>query len=270
MNYLSPDERLKDYLTFIIDKGILGAFRITSISDYLLDFLFLVVFPLTLKIVQSFMAIRNAKVKLELANSELELNNVQLELAFLKHQINPHFLLNTLYSIYVLVSDNDERGGASMMRLSSIMVYLLHESNQPKIELVREFQLLNDYIELERLRINDSVKIIINMTTDDDSCLIVPLLFFPFVENAFKHGPRVSSTNAWLSVNISVKKEQMHLNVSNAFRELPKSDKYIGGIGIENVRKRLELHYMNKYSLDVSSKEDVFDVNLKLDLSSIE
>lgn len=266
LNLLSPDERLKDYLQFMRDKGILGAFRISSITDYLLDFIFLVAFPLTVKIVQSFMSIRNVKVSLELKNAELELNNVQLELAFLKHQINPHFLLNTLYSIYVLVSDKDDRGEQSMMRLSGMMVYLLHESNQPEIELNREFQLIRDYVELERIRYNESLQINVNLETDDDHCTIVPLIFFPFVENAFKHGPRTSFSNAWVKINISVKNHILYMHVSNAYRELPKPQNYVGGLGIQNVRKRLELYYPNRYTLDTSSEAGIYSTELRVEL----
>lgn len=266
LHLLSPAERLTDYLQFMIDKGILGAFRISSITDYLLDFIFLVAFPLTVKIVQSFMSIRNIKVNLELKNAELELNNVQLELAFLKHQINPHFLLNTLYSIYVLVSDKDDRGEQSMMRLSGMMVYLLHESNQPEIELNREFQLIRDYVELERIRYNESLQINVNLETDDAHCTIVPLIFFPFVENAFKHGPRTSVSNAWVKINISVKNHMLYMHVSNAYRELPKPQNYVGGLGIQNVRKRLELYYPNRYTLETSSENGIYSTELRVEL----
>ncbi|WP_293944009.1 MULTISPECIES: sensor histidine kinase [unclassified Sphingobacterium] len=266
VNFLSPDERLKGYLLFMIDKGILGAFRISSITDYLLDFIFLVAFPLTVKIVQSFMSVRNMKVNLELKNAELELNNVQLELAFLKHQINPHFLLNTLYSIYVLVSDKDDRGEQSMMRLSGMMVYLLHESNQPQIELSREFQLIRDYIELERLRYNESLQINLNLETDDEYCTLVPLIFFPFVENAFKHGPRTSASNAWVTIDISVRDNILHMHVSNAYRELPKPQNYVGGLGIQNVRKRLELYYPDRHTFKTSSDTGIYCAELIVEL----
>ncbi|WP_172840688.1 sensor histidine kinase [Sphingobacterium sp. B29] len=237
LKYLTPDVRLSSYLEIILSQGIFGAFRLSSISDYLLDFIFLVALPLTVKIVQAFMSVRNSKMKLELKNSALELNNVQLELAFLKYQINPHFLLNTLYSIYVLVSDHDERGGESMMRLSSIMVYLLHESNQPRIEISREFQLLKDYVELEKLRYSETVQINLNLVADDENSMIVPLIFFPFVENAFKHGPRLSSSAGWISVDIKVADDKVYMHVANAYRELSKPENYIGGLGIENVKK---------------------------------
>ncbi|MDR2269628.1 MAG: histidine kinase [Sphingobacterium sp.] len=266
LNFLSPDERLKDYLLFMRDKGILGAFRISSITDYLLDFIFLVAFPLTVKIVQSFMSVRNMKVRLELRNAELELNNVQLELAFLKHQINPHFLLNTLYSIYVLVSDKDDRGEQSMMRLSGMMVYLLHESNQPQIELSREFQLIRDYVELERLRYNESLQINVNLETDDEYCTLVPLIFFPFVENAFKHGPRTSVSNAWVKIDISLKNHILYMHVSNAYRELPKPENYVGGLGIQNVQKRLELYYPNRYTLKTTSDAGTYCTELMVEL----
>lgn len=270
LTYLSPDDRLKDYLVFIKEKGMLGAFRISSISDYLLDFIFLVAFPLTVKIVQSFMGIRNLKVQLELKNAELELNNVQLELAFLKHQINPHFLLNTLYSIYVLVSDKDDRGEESMMRLSGMMVYLLHESNQASIELTREFQLIRDYVELEKLRYNDSLRVHVNLETDDEHGSIVPLIFFPFVENAFKHGPRTSATNAWVDINIVIHENMMRMSISNAYRELPKAPNYVGGLGIQNVRKRLELHYPERHTIRVSTEGGIYQVDLTLELQKRE
>ncbi len=266
LKYLTPDIRLSSYLEIVQSNGIFGAFRLSSLSDYLLDFIFLVALPLTVKIVQAFMSVRNSKTKLELKNAALELNNVQLELAFLKYQINPHFLLNTLYSIYVLVSDRDERGGESMMRLSSIMVYLLHESNQPQVDISREFQLLKDYVELEKLRYSETVQINLNLAADDENCMMVPLIFFPFVENAFKHGPRLSSSTGWISIAIKVKDHKVHMNVSNAYRELSKPENYIGGLGIENVRKRLELHYPHHHILEIKSNEGVFTVNLVVTL----
>lgn len=266
LHYLSPGPRLANYIKDVEDQGIFGAFKPSSISDYLLDFIFLVALPLTVKIVQAFMLVRSSKMELELKNAELELNNVQLELAFLKYQINPHFLLNTLYSIYVLVSDRDERGGESMMRLSSIMVYLLHESNQPSIEISREFQLLKDYVELEKLRYSETVKIDLILSAENENCMLVPLIFFPFVENAFKHGPRLSASSGWISIRIVVKNDTVYMHVSNAYRELPKPENYVGGLGIENVRKRLELHYRDNYNLEIKSEEGVFSVNLVVTL----
>jgi Putative regulator of cell autolysis len=155
-----------------------------------------------------------------------------------------------------------------MMRLSSIMVYLLHESNQPRIDISREFQLLKDYVELEKLRYSETVQINLCLEAEDENCMVVPLIFFPFVENAFKHGPRLSSSAGWISIDIKVKDDKVHMQVTNAYRELSKPENYIGGLGNRKRKKRLELHYPHNHNLEIKSHEGVFSVNLVVTLHS--
>ncbi|WP_231389959.1 sensor histidine kinase [Sphingobacterium pedocola] len=272
--FLSPNERLGLYVRMALENGLSGLFKPSVLPFYLLDFIYLVSLPISMKIVQAFVSIRNEKTALELKNTELALkntalalNNVELELAFLKSQINPHFLFNTLNNIYILVTDENPKGAESITQLSGIMNYLLHESNRSVVPVDVELTFLQNYIELEKLRFSEKVKIDVHMESNAEGRMVVPLIIFPFIENAFKHGPKASNKNAWVNVYIEAQGEQLIMRVSNGVRHVPKPVGYIGGIGIGNVRKRLELNYGNSYTLNVAEEEDSYTVNLVLDLA---
>lgn len=273
LEFLQPGPRLEKYSNLMIDAGWLGPFKIYIINLYLLDFVFLVSLPLGMKVMQAFVIVQNSKLSLELDNtklnlytSELQRNNLQLELDFLKSQINPHFLFNTLNNITLLVSENDRRGESSLTQLSGIMYYLLHQSNRALVTLEEEFSFLNSYIELEKLGLAERVVVDVQFSTDDDNCLVAPLIAFPLIENAFKHGPKANRNNNWIKVDISVTDNVMKIYVANQSSERIKTENYVGGVGTENVRKRLELNYAERYKLDVDDTENQYTVSLVIDL----
>lgn len=264
--YMEPSDRLAMYTSMVLDKGLKGLFNFKEIPFYLLDFIYLVSLPLGVRITQALLDVRNQQAKLEIKNMRLALNNVELELAFLKSQINPHFLFNTLNNIYILVENNNPKGAQSIIQLSSIMNYLLHESNQETVPLSVEYSFLKSYIDLEKLRISDQVDIQISMDSDNNSYSIVPLIIFPFVENAFKHGPKSSNKNAWVNIQIKTLQGKFQMEVANAFSPAPKPPGYVGGIGLENVRKRLDLNYKDAYALQIQENEHQYSTILTINL----
>lgn len=149
------------------------------------------------------------------------------------------------------------------------MHYLLHESNRPTVPLSAEVVFLENYYDLEKLRISDSVKVEIVMELDSRRYNIVPLILFPFIENAFKHGPKSSMRNAWLKIVLRAADGILHMEVSNGINDIPKTGHSIGGIGIVNVKKRLELNYKDAYRLDIEQEKDRYIVNLTLQLEKL-
>ncbi len=262
LEFLEPGKRLSMYAEIVTGNGLTGLFNVPKLPFYVLDFIYLVSLPLGLKVMQAFVQVRYKKAELELENTALELN-------FLKSQINPHFLFNTLNNIYILVSDNHPSSADYISKLSSIMRYMLHDSNNKAISLADEKEFIENYFELEKLRINPTVHVSFEFIADADDYKIVPLILFPFIENAFKYGPKSSNKNAWLTVRILVNSGQLNMTVANGYSKVPKSNLYVGGIGITNAKRRLELNYVNRYELNIKELEDSFCVKLALTLHNL-
>jgi two-component system LytT family sensor kinase len=203
------------------------------------------------------------------SNARLEKENLQLELNFLRSQVNPHFLFNTLNNITSMAVDTDERVANAIIKLSDLMRYTLYESNQEKIALSREITFLNDYIELERIRLTKRASVEFEKNTEGHGLRIPPLILLTFVENAFKHSIHSTTEAAWVKINLSVQKDTLSFVVENS---LPKKSvitnlNKAGGIGLENAKKRLELYYHKKYTLDILVTEAVYLVQLKITLN---
>ncbi len=202
----------------------------------------------------------------EKIRKELENQKLQAELSFLKMQVNPHFLFNALNNIYSLaVMEKSKKTGDSILKLSELMRYVLYEKEdaENKVSLDKEIRHINSYIDLEKLRRPGDVYINFSIEGDTNGKRIVPLLLFPLIENACKHGVL---TDAQKPVDISLKVTDHELNFSieNSINFYQKDE--VGGIGIPNVQKRLDLLYGKKYTLDVSKTADRFIVNLQLPL----
>jgi len=196
--------------------------------------------------------------------TELERLQMQTELMFLRMQVSPHFFFNTLNNLYALVIKKSPNAPNVVLKLSEIMQYVLYEVKEPKISLMKSINYLYSYLELERLRYGERVKSEINIEGNIDDIEIPPLLFLPFLENCFKHGTN-HTEDIKVTIDFAVKDNFLYFTVENNFvknnDEAPKH-----GIGIENVKRRLQLLYGTAYSLKTMSKANTYTVKLKLPL----
>lgn len=199
-------------------------------------------------------------------SKELENQKLKAELSFLKMQINPHFLFNALNNIYSLtVIEKSKKAGDSILKLSEMMRYVLYEKEdeESKVSLDTEIKQLNNYIDLERLRHSADLNMQFSVEGDTMGKRIAPLLLFPLLENSFKHGI-LSDPQKPLVVDLKVDGQQLIFTIHN-FKNNYQKDK-VGGIGLHNVRKRLELLYNKNYSFNTREDEQEFFVELKLPL----
>lgn len=191
---------------------------------------------------------------------------VEMELNLLKSQINPHFLFNVLNSIYALSLKKSDQAPGIVLKLADIMRYMLYETRQDKVALHKEIQVLQDYIAIEKIRLGhaaESVKVAIE--GDTGNYRIAPALLIPFVENAVKHGTDSMLSEAFINLHISIEDARLSFRCINNYKPLQnKRDK--GGIGLENVRKRLLLLYPGKHELLINQANNIFEVHLKLNL----
>jgi two-component system LytT family sensor kinase len=197
---------------------------------------------------------------------ELENQKLKAELSFLKMQINPHFLFNALNNIYSLtVIEKSKKAGDSVLKLSEMMRYVLYEQEdeENKVSLDTEIKQLNNYIDLERLRHTGDLNMRFSVEGDTAGKRIPPLLLFPLLENAFKHGI-LSDPQKPLLIDLKVDGQQLIFTIQN-FKNNYQKDK-AGGIGLHNVKKRLELLYNSNYSFTTREDEHEFFVELKLPL----
>jgi two-component system, LytTR family, sensor kinase len=201
------------------------------------------------------------KVRKELQNQKL-----QAELSFLKMQVNPHFLFNALNNIYSLaVIENSKKTGNSILKLSELMRYMLYEKEDidHKVSLDKEIRHINSYIDLEKLRHPRDIYINFSIEGQTDDKRIAPLLLFPLIENACKHGV-LNDPQRPIDIQLKAEDHQLHFSICNFNNDYIKDQ--AGGIGIPNVRKRLDLLYGNSYALDVNKTGDRFYANLRLPL----
>jgi len=201
----------------------------------------------------------------EQRNLQLQKENAEAELQILKAQVHPHFLFNTLNNIYSFTQNTSPVASKLVMGLSEMLRYMLYECNQPLVPLQKELKMLTDYITLEEIRYNEHLDVIVRLPQRTEDFHIAPLLLLPFVENAFKHGASQMLEQPWISLAITIQNEEMEMKLMNG-----KSEKGLrtegSGIGIANVKQRLELLYPGRYSLRITDEDDVFVVLLKLQL----
>lgn len=203
--------------------------------------------------------------------ADLVKENLQSEINFLKSQINPHFLFNTLNSVYALSLKKSDKAPEIIVKLSEILRYMLYESNEKRVPLSREIDNLQNYLDLEKIRHSDKTIIEIDIEGEIENQKISPLLLTPFVENAFKHGAKSADSDNYVYVKVRVDRNHFYFNIVNN-----KSDNYFelnpenqGGIGLINVRRRLDLLYKDGYNLNLKSTPNDFIVELDIDLNAI-
>jgi hypothetical protein len=189
----------------------------------------------------------------------------KVELDFLKSQVNPHFWFNSLNNIYAITKrNNDTEASEAITRLSSLTRFMLYDSSSQYIPISKEVKFIQDYIEMQQLRFADE-EVIINLKLEGDvkSTNISPFMLIPFVENAFKYGVKIHQ-NSIIKIEIKVIDSSLYFKVRNKIQQTKNNHVY-SGIGITNVKKRLELVYANNYELNINNDESYFEVQLRID-----
>lgn len=202
----------------------------------------------------------------EKLNKEKETENLKTELAFLRSQISPHFIFNALNSSIILVRKQSDLAESCLLKLASLLRYMLYEADEDKVLLENEMQYISDYIDLQGIRFGESVTITKNIEAIELlDHYIEPMLLIPFIENAFKHGTIVLK-NPEIEVKLVEKQGTLLLEVKNKFVSIERESKN-NGIGLTNVSRRLELLYPNKHILKLSIEKDWYSVYLSIDLT---
>lgn len=200
----------------------------------------------------------------EAKKKEVENEKLTAELNFLKAQINPHFLFNTLNNLYYLAYSKSDNTTEVIAKLSQIMRYMIYDSNYEKVVLSKEIEAIENYISLERLRLNNEIPINFKIVGNSNSVYIAPLILITFIENAFKHGVN-NSKEAWVNILIEIKDRNCIYKVENSISNKNKGGK--PGIGLQNVKRRLELSYPKQYNLNIDEGAEKYSVELILNLN---
>lgn len=221
-------------------------------------------------IVASFHLIRHYYKHQELAQhlermaQQLEKEKLAAELKLLKSQINPHFLFNTLNNLYVLTLNGSAKAPLMVHRLSELMSYMLYDSNQSEVLLEKEIQYVKNYIDLEKIRYGPRLDVRFNIYGEPNSIKVAPLLFLPFVENSFKHGAQNQLSDGWIHIDLEIDESQITFKVENSKPDFQDVHADPSGIGLANVKRRLEHLYPTGYNLQLFDESDTHLAVLKL------
>ena len=206
-------------------------------------------------------------IKLKHTTQQLRIQKQEAELNYLKSQTNPHFLFNTLNNIYSLARDKSDLAPESILRLSKILRFMLYEAGGEYIAIEQELKIMSDYIALEKLRYDESLRINFNYDIEDMKQAIPPLLLMPLVENAFKHGVAETRTHPYIDIHIAVKNRALKLCVKNSTEAVAEERNVKENIGLSNLRRQLELLYKD-YRLSLQQGEYEFTAILQINLAS--
>lgn len=193
---------------------------------------------------------------------EIQLEKTAQELSYLKKQIHPHFLFNTLNTIYGFALKKSELTAELILKLSNLLDYILYQANKPNVSLKEEILHIKEYIELEKIRFQDTLKITFNAAEISEEIQVPPMLFIPFIENSFKHGSIIEGFLK-LEIDFSLIEEKLIFTIKNTVLE-EETTPNISGIGLENIKKRLTLYYQDHFDLKIVNQNNCFSVSLEL------
>lgn len=244
-------------LSYVSDKGTV---EYSSISRYALLSLFASGFFI---VVSSLLKFAIDWFGNERVQRDLERERKEMELQFLKSQLNPHFLFNSLNNIYSLAYQKSDKTADAILKLSEIMRYMIYESNDSWVSLSKEIEYVQSFIELQKLRFKDGAAVEFTMNGEIDNQQIVPLILISFVENAFKHGIANDPENP-IKINIIANQKILHFSITNKKNKYNKDE--MGGVGLNNVERRLQLLYPERYKLNIVNSATHYTSELMLDI----
>lgn len=221
------------------------------LQQYFLQFLLASILSILLRLYNQYKLIKEEKVA--------------AELSYLRAQINPHFLFNTLNSIYSMALTKSDNTPTAVVKLSSMMRYALTEAHYQLVPLEQEIEYISDYIDLQKFRLVDTVKLDYKVTGDAQNIKVAPLILISLVENAFKYGVNPEKDSS-IKIELNIENQSLSFSVSNIIVNNSIAENEKSGVGIENTKKRISLIYPGKHKLEIKKSENVFIVHLKLDL----
>ncbi|MCC7504313.1 MAG: histidine kinase [Saprospiraceae bacterium] len=201
---------------------------------------------------------------LELRHRELETRHVEAQLNYLKAQINPHFLFNTLNNIYAAATLQHPRTADMVLRLSDLLRYVTYDAQAGKVPLDREIEQIRAYIDLFEMKSEQPLPIGFTIEGDTAGVSIEPVLLLPLVENALKHGDLDVNPAAFLHLHLKCLPGEIYFEIKNTFSPADQQKDEVGGVGLENIRRRLELNYPDRHALKAGENEGVFEVTLSI------
>jgi two-component system, LytTR family, sensor histidine kinase AlgZ len=279
--YLVHKKMWRYLLEFLIPFAIIIAFRV-HLQRFLVDgytyqrqYFYSTFYIVEISVISLFITIFIGMVRFaadwfDLAAKQKEIENQRLtaELNFLKAQINPHFLFNTLNNLYYLAYTQSPNTTEVIAKLSQMMRYMIYDSNHQLVPMSKEIEYMQSYISLERLRLNNQIPIKFDIHGNPQEVLIAPLIFITFLENAFKHGVSNNHPGAWINILIQLNGKECTYQVENSKITTVKPEAgEKSGIGLQNVKRRLELSYPERYQLTIDDKPDRFLVKLNITLT---
>lgn len=227
-------------------------------------FLFNILSILIILILSSAYSAAQISLKREFIEVKSNQANLESEMKFLKSQINPHFLFNALNNIYSLTLSGSKQSSEMILKLSYMLRYILYECNGPFVTIEKEWEYILNFIDFQKLKSKDEININLDLTNEIAGSLISPMIFIPFIENAFKHSHVDSLAEAWVSISLNNKKEEIIFQVDNSVPSKKYNQDELGGVGLENVKRRLELIYSDHFDLIINDKKASYSVILRI------
>ena len=260
---ITPIKLVTKFIIFS-GNGVMQADILDNMDLYFLSMFFVLCSSTVGKIMVDWVTQNRKKVR-------VENESMQSELRFLKSQINPHFLFNTLNSLYALTLKKDDKAPDIVIKLSEMMRYMLYECNEPRVPLRKEINYLKNYLDLERLRQRKGIEIKLDVSGSVSDQMVAPLLLIPFLENSFKHGVNAAIQDGFVHARLRVENRSIHFELENSKGSVMPTQVHgnrpSGGIGLVNVRRRLQLLYPDAYDLSVEETPNTYTVRLDLDLA---
>jgi LytS/YehU family sensor histidine kinase len=248
-------------LIFLSDVKEENTIAITKTLPYVIfGVFFVVLIVVTIRLIKhNYQSIiTNESLERKFLQTELELK--ENELKFLKMQIHPHFLFNTLNTMYGFALKKADETPEMILKLSNLLDYILYQVDKPFVLLKDEINHIKDYLELEKLRFHDTLEVNLNVENIPDNIQVTPMLLIPFVENSFKHG-EILNGKLVISITVCMKENVLCFEIVNSAKT---KNELTNGIGLVNIKKRLEMLYKDDFSLDIKNTNDQFAVNLSI------
>ncbi len=233
-------------------------FRLTKENS---DVIFFGVFPFI--VASIIFRLISDRIRFERMEKEARAEHLSAELKYLRSQVSPHFLFNMMTNMVALARQKSDLLEPSLIQLSELLRYMLYDSADHKISTAKEIEHLKNYIALQQLRFGDDVELKVNISNQCPGCIIEPMLLVPFIENSFKHGIGMAD-RPYIHIELQINEQQLDFKIANKYNKQAGSKDSNSGIGLDNVKHRLQLLYYGKYKLNISRANNVYAVHLNL------